>query len=1817
MPLRTDRRAFCPAPFAIALWLGSVAAAAACASDASDDAAQAVAAAEAAADAAAAAAASAADAAAAVAAAGADGGADGGRVAGTPCTKAADCKAPSGPCQAVACVGGACVGFAHDGGCEDGDPCTLGDICKAGTCTAGSNVCECASAADCEKVDPCAGVAVCDTSAFPHRCKVDASKAPVCKGDTGSSCSKEVCVAAQGGCAVVPTAQAWLDCTPAGCTWRAAPPGLPAALAPLACDDGDPCTSGDVCAGASCTPGANACACKADADCKDDSDVCNGKPFCDKGALPWSCKINPATVVSCSAADDTACSKAVCDAKTGACAAAPIEATAKVCTGTACTFVAATPDPKAPPTPCDDGNVCTVGEVCGAGVCKASADVCKCGSDADCASKEDGDACNGTLYCDLQKGSCELNPATVIHCQTVDDTACSKHVCYPKSGLCAPAPVELAELVCADKACAYALKKPGSNASKPTPCDDGNACTSGEACALGACSGGVDTCACSKDADCAKLDDGDVCNGVPYCDKAKQSCVANPKSVVVCQSVGDTACAKNACDPKSGACAPTSVGKTVEVCAEIAGKTQCVLEVSAEAEALGVGCQDGDPCTKSDVCKGGSCVAGAYTCACSADKDCLGQDDGNVCNGTMFCDKAKGTCKHNPATIVTCPTVADTPCLKNACHPSTGVCQAVAIAKAQSVCSGVDCHFEVRLGAESTVTVACEDGATCTKGDACGGGICKPGVFTCECDSNVDCAAKDDGNLCNGVPYCDKSNLAAPKCKENPASAVLCPPSQSFCAQNACDPALGTCVQVAAHQGKSCDDGTLCTEADACDGGQCKGNALVCDDGNACSNDSCVSAKGCVHAFKGCDDGNGCTVDVCDGKTGACVHDAVALDAKGCSDGDPCTLGDACKAGSCSSGPPPLCPAPKEACQQAQCVPQGASAYQCVTVLASDGTPCEGGGGCTLDAVCSKGACVPGKAERLGVSTDPEHKTGNLRWTAVEPAPSGGGFIAGYVWSGNVLGTSAKTGKVWLGKVDDAGTVMWRSSFTTDFPVTVPDTNQLALKATDDGGVMLATTLATPPEAPGQAAKPMIATYDAAGVLQSKKLYGDPNLTEVCTEALLQPGDTSWLVGNRLPGNHVLVINVAPNGQQVFANVYPALGTGAKIHAVLGRKGGAVWLVGHRSASGGQEGLIVGLDAKGTQVLVRALPPTNFSNHTVMLLTEAAARADGAVVIAGAMQSGLGRFPFRALLHDDATPWAFEVAPSSGNFFALGVGPGDHFVAAGDTKPIGATTYTASADGLERWINAPWSAQTPDVTAWFGAAAHPKGGWWLVGAKVISGKGSADGVFPRLGRLDGWGRASCAASGACATLATKACDDGEDCTADGCSPAKGCGSVAVSQLRCRAKDGCSSIGLCQNGACPQTDDGRLWAAKLQSDATVYAVSALPDGRSLWAGTIAIGGAPEVVVGRNDVYGNAEFGTTYKLNKTGIAQQYAFAHDVLPTADGGFLVAGTGRENDKHLEGCTNCLKRWRNLRRFGSAGQQLWEIYPDGDAAQESDDLHRLSDGTFAWLWRDAEGAKVTRLNDAGTVVWEVGPYTPPTLPASPALEKKVFGLRGLALTGNRLRVMGWRFGGVVRRPFGVVLDVNGVPIVIAHEPIGPIAGGYMPIDMAPAANDGVYVLVHEVHGSATVTKVVQMDGNFVPGQWYNFNDDVTHTGWAVLNTGTELLLAGLGVKGGTDAQWFERRTLYGARIARTLLSAAGPLFGLATFAGGDMLVGGRAKAGGVSAGALRRLSPYGQPSCKDAGICAEKTLKDCDDGNGCTFDACDPVKGCVHSGGC
>ena len=117
-----------------------------------------------------------------------------------------------------------------------------------------------------------------------------------------------------------------------------------------------------------------------------------------------------------------------------------------------------------------------------------------------------------------------------------------------------------------------------------TPCDD-DPCTANDGCHDGACAGEA-SCACENNAQCASREDGDLCNGTLYCDLTTHTCAVAGGSVVVCDDSGDWACETNACQPTTGACAMT---KTAD----------------------GGPCDDGEPCTKDDLCAGGQCVGEA------------------------------------------------------------------------------------------------------------------------------------------------------------------------------------------------------------------------------------------------------------------------------------------------------------------------------------------------------------------------------------------------------------------------------------------------------------------------------------------------------------------------------------------------------------------------------------------------------------------------------------------------------------------------------------------------------------------------------------------------------------------------------------------------------------------------------------------------------------------------------------------------------------------------------------------------------------------------------------------------------------------------------------------------------------------------------------------------------------------------------------------------------------------------------------------------------------------------------------------------------
>ena len=765
--------------------------------------------------------------------------------------------------------------------CSDGDDCTKDDACAAGACKVGKAVCDCHVDADCASADDnnaCNGTLRCDNSVFPFVCAVNPASLIACPTAKDTACLVNTCAAKDGTCAQVASNEAG------------------------ACDDGNPCTDKDACASGVCASTSNQCACAQASDClaQEDGNACNGTLFCDKSKPAFVCAINPASVVTCTDADDTWCRVNTCDPKTGGCAMANLPTGAT----------------------CSDDDLCTVGDACAAGACEATGNGCDCESNADCASKENGNLCDGTLFCDKASApfKCRVDATTPPVCDKSADTACSLATCAPKTGQCAPKP------------------RPDG-----LPCDaDGNVCTASDACVTGTCIAGPNKCKCEKDADCDAFDDQNLCNGALFCDGSgvDKVCAVNPLTVVSCPTGDNSACKVSTCSPATGKCALASV-------------------------VDGVPCNaDNDACTGPDRCVKGGCEAGNALCECTKDADCDVRDDGNPCNGVYYCDTAKAAfkCRIKPGSVIAC-SAGSGPCGAQVCDPTDGTCKS----------ADVDDN-------------PCDDGEKCTVGDACKNGVCAPGTNKCKCYDDLDCADfYNGGDLCKRGYRCDTEShfcevdaTKPPKaCTPTDSVCMLgeCNPATGGCSE----------VPNKAMLGKACDDGDKCTTGDTCgvlfcepglpaactpaDGPclqvLCDANVgclppspvtpdIACDDLNECTLQTKCDAKGACGGGRPrpCSKAGECEIGGCDAQLGCTVVDAP--DGATCTDHDACTANDQCSVGLCDGPTETNCNDGND-CTADTCDKTGGCGHKDLGAQ----IPCSDGDACTPIDVCHKGACRP------------------------------------------------------------------------------------------------------------------------------------------------------------------------------------------------------------------------------------------------------------------------------------------------------------------------------------------------------------------------------------------------------------------------------------------------------------------------------------------------------------------------------------------------------------------------------------------------------------------------------------------------------------------------------------------------------------------------------------------------------------------------------------------------------------------------------------------------------------------------------------------
>ncbi len=462
-------------------------------------------------------------------------------------------------------------------------------------------------------------------------------------------------------------------------------------------------------------------------------------------------------------------------------------------------------------------------------------------------------------------------------------------------------------------------------------------CTSANGCATAGCQGGK--CVSVAKTNGSACDDGNACTTEDAC----QSGACLPGAATVCDDTNP--CTTDSCDPKTG-------------CAYLANTVAC-----SDGSACSVGdsclagvckpgpapdCSDGNPCTVDacDVNAGCTHTAGAIACS-----------DGNACTIGDAC--SAGTC------LPGSPTACDdgNPCTTDSCDPT--------VVSAAKAC--------VNTGN----SLACSDGDVCTLGDTCQQAACQAGkALACSdgnpctddaCDSKSGCTFTANSVACNDQNVCTLEDV----CKGGqcvPGKPSVCEDGNP-CTSETCDSGQG-CKNVG--NTLPCDDGDACSQGDACTNGACAGGkAIACNDSNPCTDDSCVPKQGCVFTVSqatcsdgnactvadackdgnclagkpvGCDDGNACTTDSCDPASGC----KSVPGTQPCDDGSVCTVGDACSGGACVAGSSIVC-SDGNACTTDSC-----DAAKGCTATAND-APCDDGNACSAKDVCALGKCTGAK----------------------------------------------------------------------------------------------------------------------------------------------------------------------------------------------------------------------------------------------------------------------------------------------------------------------------------------------------------------------------------------------------------------------------------------------------------------------------------------------------------------------------------------------------------------------------------------------------------------------------------------------------------------------------------------------------------------------------------------------------------------------------------------------------------------------------------------------------------------------------------------
>ena len=488
----------------------------------------------------------------------------------------------------------------------------------------------------------------------------------------------------------------------------------------------------------------------------------------------------------------------------------------------------------------------------------------------DCEGKEcGGNGCGGSCGNCGESGACKPDKTCLCEHQKCQGTCCGEGETCLNSGCCLP---QCQDKECGEDGCGGIC----GECSFEQQCGEGGHCECLFAeCGGECCQSGDETC--HKEA-CCLPDCSDKECGTDGCGGSCDECGPD----YICMDKGDTAL----CEPDCAAfCAGKECGEGDPdgkcPCGSEAGECdddnpctddECTQDQTCKFTPNSDECDDGNPCTDPDQCDDGECAGQSLSveelaqqqlldqCVCDADEDCAAIEDGNFCNGTLFCDKTgePGICEVDQATIPDCPPDGLFCNGNEKCEQETGNCIHV---DAPEVDDGVDCTADSCTEGEDETDnlgqiVHAPDDSFCLNGLWCDGAEwcnaasgCEPGQPPVVGDG-VDCT----------VDSCEEGED-----ETDNLGQIIHVPDDSICLNGLwCDGTEWCDAEIDCQNGVPPDigDGIDCT-LDSCDEGINTADNLgqlvhltddsKCEDGNECTDDSCDLLLDCLNL----DVGNG------------------------------------------------------------------------------------------------------------------------------------------------------------------------------------------------------------------------------------------------------------------------------------------------------------------------------------------------------------------------------------------------------------------------------------------------------------------------------------------------------------------------------------------------------------------------------------------------------------------------------------------------------------------------------------------------------------------------------------------------------------------------------------------------------------------------------------------------------------------------------------------------------------------------------------------------------------------------------------------------